>query len=305
MTLDSQVLVEWLSDGSCSGLFGQLIEALKVIGILRDDMEPQEFKRAMHSSLRDLSDGSILDFVEGGKWQVRQTKIAMIKQEAGLVRAVVCGARDSRVHLALSKLPSQSQTQSLGRFGVQVVGPPEELTHWIQVSGLTVELHWVGIQVNSAIDQLGATNARRATEIKEALPNPIIREGQVEVRRLIDNFRRDITNVLPSPEVGIVLEITEKYTSRRVRYVGTAQGWLKVDYLWAPWVCAASEGKSLAAIRNGNRMAVPLWARLPDGLSRAVTLASGIPWEDYGGYYLSGPIPPALLFNLKRVLCLC
>lgn len=300
----SQILVEWLSHGSGRGSFAELTQALETVGILKKDMEQQTLLSVRHSSLRDLSDCSILDFGEGGGWQVQPTRVAMIKQDANFVRAVVCGARDCRVHLALSSLSTQSRTEPLGRFGVQVVGPPEELSNWAQVYGLTIESHWIAIQVQEALDQLGATSSRRASAPREPLPRPIVKEGPFEVRRLSNNFRRETVSVVPSPHLGAVLEVVEPYTSRRVRYVGTSQGWLKVPYAWAPWVCAAGNGANLAQMIGGNSISVPLWARLPEGLSRAVTLSSGIPWQESGGRLVSGPIPPALLYNLKRILSL-
>jgi hypothetical protein len=49
-------------------------------------------------------------------------------------------------------------------------------------------------------------------------------------------------------------------------------------------------------------MSVPLWARLPDRLSRAVALGSGETWAVSGGKLVSGRVPSALAFNLKRLL---
>lgn len=275
---------------------------MSTVGILREDMEPSAYKSAQYSALRELSDCSFLDFDDYGSWTVQSTKIAMIKQDASTGRAVVCGSRDSRVHLALSKLNSELRSEPLGQFGVQIVGRIELVEKWAIENGIPTESHWVALQLQGSLEQLGAPNARRAADPKEALPAPIVKDGPFEIRRLSSNFRRETSAALPQPELGAVLEVVEAYTSRRIRYVGTPQGWLKVHHTWAPWVCAAGGIRPLAAIRPDNRMSAPLWARLPEGISRAITLASGAPWSESDGRLLSGPLPSALLFNVKRIL---
>lgn len=304
MASPSSILVEWLSDGSGKGSFARLVEGLNAVGILGEDMELGDYKSTQYAALRDLSDCSILDFGDYGSWTVQSTRIALIHQDATSGRAVVCGARDSRVTLALSKLGSDLRSEPLGAFGVQVVGRFDQILRWASNSSMPTESHWVALQLQTSIEQLGAPNARRAAEPKEALPAPILKDGPFEIRRLRSDFRRETSALLPQPELGTVLEVVETYTSRRIRYVGTPQGWLKVHHTWAPWVCAAALGRQLAEIRSDYCLSVPLWARLPEGISRAITLASGLPWLESGGRLVSGPLPAALLFNVKRILSL-
>lgn len=304
MASPSSILVEWLSDGSGKGSFARLVEGLNAVGILGEDMELGAYRSTQYAALRDLSDCSILDFGDYGSWTVQSTRIALIHQDATSGRAVVCGARDSRVNLALSKLDSDLRPEPLGAFGVQVVGRFEQILKWASNSGMPTESHWVALQLQSSLDLLGAPNARRASEPRESLPALNVREGPIELRRLANDFRRETIQSLPSPALGAVLEVVEQYTSRRIRYVGTTNGWLKAPHTWAPWVCAAGQGKRLAEIRRDNSLSVPLWARLPEGISRAITLASGVPWLESGGRLVSGPLPAGLLFNVKRILSL-
>lgn len=299
---DSSIFVEWLSEGSGKGSLKKLFYGMNAINILNDGMDDQTYRTAQYQMVRDLSDASVLDFVENGYWVVQRTRIAIIRQAAGEVRAVVCGARDSRVNLALEALPSTSRTERLGQFGLQVSGPTEALRAWADQFGLPLELHWVGLQVKTAVDQLGSTSARHASEPVGEVPVLSVVTGPIEVRRLENGFRRETTSSLPRCEPGVVLEVAEQYTARRRRFVGTDQGWLRAPYVWAPWICAASVGKRLTEIRPGCSMSVPLWARLPEGLSRAVTLASGLSWTVADGKLVSGLVPAALAYNLKRLL---
>lgn len=300
----SSILVEWLSHGSGKGSLSKLVEGMNAVGILKEEMEPNAYKSAQYAALRELSDCSILDFGDYGSWTVQSTRVALIKQDASTGRAVLCGARDSRVHLLLSKLSGDLRSEPLGQFGVQFVGRIEAIESWSVECGIPSESHWVALQLQSSLEQLGAPNAKRASEPREALPALSVKEGPIELRRLECDFRRETTQVLPSPTPGVVLEVVEQLTSRRIRYVGTTNGWLRVPHTWAPWVCAAGQDRHLAEIRTDNSLSVPLWARLPEGISRAVTLASGTPWLESGGRLVSGSLPDALLFNIKRILSL-
>lgn len=304
MTSPSSILVEWLSDGIGRGSRSKLVEGMNAVGILSEEMEPNVYQSAQYGALRELSDSSILDFGDHGSWTVQATRVALIKQDASTGRAVLCGARDSRVHLFLSKLSDDLHFEPLGKFGVQILGKIEEIERWAIESGIPTESHWVALQLQNSLEQLGAPNAKRASEPREALPALSVKEGPIELRRLKFDFRRETTQVVPSPALGVVLEVVEQYTSRRIRYVGTTNGWLRVPHTWAPWVCAAGQERRLAEIRSDKSLSVPLWARLPEGISRAITLASGTPWLESGGRLVSGPLPDALLFNVKRILSL-
>jgi hypothetical protein len=299
----SSILVEWLSNGRGTGSFQQLISGLKASGILSEDCEANLYKNLQYRLLRDLSDCSILDFGDGGKWTVQSTRIAVITQDATSARAVLCGARDSRTHMALRAMPAEVQVEPLGHFGVQLVGTLESIEQWARDFDFANEPCWVPIQVNNALEQLGSSTTKRASEPNGPLPVPIVREGPCEIRRLENDFRREIVNSLPTARTGTMLEVVERYTSRRIRYVGTPHGWLRAHHYWAPWICAAGVDCRIAKISNQS-LSIPLWARLPDGLSRAVTLSSTTPWDESDGRLISGTMPKALLYNLKRILSL-
>jgi hypothetical protein len=302
MMSDSSIFVEWLSEGSGKGSFKKLIDGLNSIKLLNEGMDDQTYGNTQYQLLRDLTDCSILDFGENGNWIVQPTRVSIIRQSAGEVRAVLCGSRDSLVHIALGELPASSRTELLGQFGLQLFGPKDDMIFWAERFRLRIELHWVALQIKSATDQLGCTNVRRASEPVGELPSLPVINGPVEIRRLDNSFRRETMSSIPRAARGVVLEVEEQYTSRRRRYVGTVQGWLKVPYFWAPWICAASVGKTLTDFSNTPSMSIPIWARLPDGLSRAVTLASGSPWTVSNGKLVSGKIPSTLAYNVKRVL---
>jgi hypothetical protein len=200
----SSIFVEWLSEGSGTGSRKKLIQGMKAINILNEGIDDQDYRNAQIQMLQDLTDTSILDFDEYGNWTVQSTRIAIVRHSAGDVRAVVCGARDSRVNSALEALPSSVTKDGFGQFGLQILGPIEAVQTWAEQHRFPVDLHWVGFQVKYAIDQLGFTSAKRAAELVGEIPGLSSINGPIWIRKLKNGFRRETISFLPRHEPGVV-----------------------------------------------------------------------------------------------------
>jgi hypothetical protein len=302
-TSPSHILVEWLSEGNGNGSRQKLIDGMEALKILSSSMEHKLREETKYNALRELSDCSILNFDERGNWSILPTRLALIKKEQGKVRAVISGARDSNTVEKIEKLPSNFEIKPLGSFGLQLLGTEEEIIDWTNSNNIKIEDHWIPMQVKSAEEELGYATVRQACNVFKKLPAPFAGRGPIMLKRLTNGFRPEVIRLIPDAEVGLVIEISEPYTNRRIRYVGTDNGWLKVPYLWAPWIASFSL-QPLTKIEINQPIAVPLWARLPSGLSRAVTLSSGETWSVKDKKLVSGGVPSALAFTLKKLLSL-
>jgi hypothetical protein len=297
------LFLEWASDGSGIGTLGQLSEAFTTTNLLDDNMDMRERKSTYYELLADLTDCSILDFSEGGRWQIQRTQLALIRHDGTGLHAVLCGARDSLINAALVSLPMTITTAPIGRFGLGLQGAGADMLAWAAANSISVQSHWIPIQVRGALDELGFPTVTRAAELGETSGLNTLGPGPYTIKRLDKGFAAQATSTLPEPKPGLVVECTDQYSARRTRFVATEHGWLRSPYRWAPWIAAASVRLRIARTVRGT-IETPFWARLPDQLARAVCLASGSPWRSENGMLRSGSVSPILLYNVERILAL-